>query len=472
MTFRSLLLFFLTGAIYLLPAQTFTTIEKLQGYAQRADTTWFIFDEALYQEAEKVVVTGSFRGWSQDMNDPAWLLKNDKLAIFNPEFKNIPPRAEFKFRINDGEWLSPPADAPNSKGGNLLYMQHIQPPGLHAEITPNSTIWAKLAGVERSLLPSAYRLSDAEGREIPIAEVLPNLDTEILIIAGEEIDKRKVYYLEIPSAGLKSWCNYDGWFRSLYSSKALGANVSANGKSTAIRLFAPRAESVWLYLYNDKNGPLDQKMPMEVDEHGVWEAYIAGDMSGSWYDFTVHGSEQPGNHFYETNPKHISDPYARVNDDAWGRSMITKATKAASPLANGIPKLEDVIAYEVHIQDFTDLLPVDKNEKGTIPAFHKSGLKNTLGQPIGFDYLVDLGINVVHLQPVQEFMHHPDDIWQQAFKDDPDMIAQDIHLETTMGYRTRMPSRWRTKSQRRCPGAEAGAAQDLQHRLFTTKTWP
>jgi pullulanase/glycogen debranching enzyme len=454
------------GLAVLSKAQRFTTDEYLQGYAQRADTTWFIFDPGLYQkpEAAKVVVTGSFRGWSQDMNDPVWVLKNNQLAIINPTFKNIPPRAEFKYRIDDGEWLAPPAEAPNSKGGNLVFMQHIKPPSLRAEITANNTIWAKLSGLKRSLLPTAYRLTDSEGKAISIEEVLPNLETEILIIPAQKIDKRKVYYLEIPKADLKSWCSYDGWFRTLYSSKPLGANVSSNGKSTAIRLFAPRAEEVWLYLYKSMRGDLDQKMPMEKDENGVWEAFIAGDMSGTWYDFTVHGADQPGNHFFGTNPKHISDPYARVNDDAWGRSMIAKATKPAKPLVKGIPKLEDVIAYEVHIQDFTDLLPVDKKEKGTIPAFHKTKLRNELGQPIGFDYLVDLGINVVHLQPMQEFMHHPDELWQESFKDDPEMIAQDIHLENYQwGYRTShafaVENRFRRKGD--APGAERKQFRDL-----------
>ncbi len=48
-------------------------------------------------------------------------------------------------------------------------------------------------------------------------------------------------------------------------------------------------------------------------------------------------------------------------------------------------------------------------------------------------FIVDMGINVVHLMPVQEFLHYPDDEWQKAFKDDPYIIDQyginylDIH---------------------------------------------
>lgn len=457
----------LSLVLYTLSAQQFSASEKLQGFAQRGDTTWFVFDRAAYKKplASKVVVTGSFRGWSQDMNDASFLLKKDRLAIFNPKYSNIPPRAEFKFRINDGEWLSPPSSATNTQGGNLVFMQDIVPPSLKAELTANNTIWAKINGTSRSLLTSSYRITDAKGNEIPIAEILPNTENEVLVIPAEHIDKRNVYYLEIPEQGLKSWCSYDGWFRTLYSAKPLGAEVSKDGKNTAIRLFAPRAEKVVVYLYDQiRGGKPSQKVLMKQDDNGVWEAFFEKDMSGTWYDFTVHGADQPGNHFNETNPKYISDPYSRVNDDAWGRSMITRPTKPANPLLKGIPKLEDIIAYEVHIQDFTDNLPVDEKEKGTMPAFHKPHLRNELGQPIGFDYLVDLGINVIHLQPMQEFMHHPDELWQEAFKDDPDMIAQDIHLENYQwGYRTShafaVENRFRRKGDE--PGAERKQFRDL-----------
>ena len=47
---------------------------------------------------------------------------------------------------------------------------------------------------------------------------------------------------------------------------------------------------------------------------------------------------------------------------------------------------------------------------------------NSIGQKIGFDYLIDLGINVVHLMPIQEYLHFPDED-EGLFKDDP-MIDQ------------------------------------------------
>ena len=442
------------------------------GYEIRQDSAFFQFDPAAYgqERPERVVVTGSFRGWSQDMDDPAWQLRPGPeglwtLGVANPTFARIPIRAAFKFRINEGAWMQPDPNWPNESGGNLVFAHTMTQPVLKAEIRRPRSIWATVEGVARPLDPAAYRLSDAQGREIPLAQILPNTATEMLVIPAEPIDIRRVYYLELLPAGLKGWCSYEGWFRTLYSDKALGANIAADGRETVFRIFAPRAEQVRLYLYQEmRGGEAYETVEMTVDEDGVWEASLPGDLKGVWYDFTVHGSTDPGNHFYESLPVHISDPYARVNDDAWGRSRVWPATRPATPLKNGIPPLQDVISYEVHVQDFTDLLPVSADLKGTIPAFHQPGLRNQQGHPVGFDYLVDLGINVLHLMPVQEYMHYPDEDWKASFAHDSFMIEQGVAEENYQwGYRTShcfaVESRYRRRGTE--PGSEREQFRDL-----------
>jgi pullulanase/glycogen debranching enzyme len=119
--------------------------------------------------------------------------------------------------------------------------------------------------------------------------------------------------------------------------------------------------------------------------------------------------------------------------------------------------MEDVAAYEVHVQDFTDLLPVGDVETGTLPAMARTGLANAHGQPIGFDYLADLGVNVVHLMPVQEYLHYPDAEWQAAFANDSFAQAMGIDRENYQwGYRTThafaVESRYRSRDAE--PGTE------------------
>ncbi len=323
-----------------------------------------------------------------------------------------------------------------------------------AEIWRDNCIWFKLSGVgiERTLHADDYRLTDASGKEVAIECVVPHEVDDALLIPAQRIDRTRVYYLHAPKLSLRTLCRFDGWFRKLYSTKQLGANVDKQNQRTLFRLFAPRATAVRLYLY-DAPTPSAEAIgtyEMQPDSSRVWEYAIDRDLHGKYYDFTVHGPSDPGNSFFETHPVHISDPYSRASVDTFGRSRILYATEPATPLKSGRPKMEDVIAYEVHVQDFTDLLPVDKSLQGTFAAMMQRGLKNKHGRPIGLDYLVDLGINTVHLMPVQEFLHYPDDEWKEAFGDDPFMIDQGINDEYyEWGYRTShafaIETRYRTK---------------------------
>lgn len=454
-------IFLLIGSFSAL-AQSFTGDQKIQGYGVFGDKLTFIFDETLYEvKPKQVYVTGEFRNWDQSLDPEEWKLKKTGeqwlLTIDNTDFQVIQPNTKFKFRIDDGAWLDPSAESSNVKGSDLVFMMSDDKIPLLAELKSENLIWAKI-NVERPLVPEAYVIKDAQGNEIKVAGVLPNGAATTLITPAQPLDKRRVYFLEIPEKNLRTHCSFDGWFRETYSTKELGANI--DGNQTTVRLFAPRAERVKLYLYEGRNDETAKEVTdMQVDREGVWEATFSEDLHGTYYDFTIHGADDPGNHFYETNPVHINDPYARVSDDTWGKARIWRRTQPATPLKNGIPKMEDVIAYEVHIQDFTDRLPVPDKHKGTFQGMITRGLKNSRGQKIGFDYLLDLGINVVHLMPVQEYVHFPTDDWKASFQNDPYMIEQGVSEENYQwGYRTSfamaVEARYRTK------GGEPGTERD------------
>ena len=441
--------------------------DYLQGYSLSQDSVTFVFDPQIYgHQPDRVVVTGAFRSWSQDMDDPEWsLAKEDqlwKLKIANKDYSIINPQTPFKYRIDDGSWLEPPNQATNIKGGNLIFMPDIQVAELRAEIRTDHLIWANVS-IDRPLNKSDYILKDAQGNKIDISAILPQDATNTMIYTQDPIDIKRVYYLSIPKMGLTAHCSFDGWFRERYSHKTLGANV-VDGK-TSIRIFAPRATSVQLHFYKDRTSsePSVSHM-MQEDDQGVWEVLIEEDLHGTYYDFSIYGYNEVGNHYYDTIDQTVNDPYARVSDDTWGRCRIWRNTRPATPLKNGIPKMEDVIAYEVHVQDFTDQLPVSEDIRGTFTAMTMQGLTNERGEKIGFDYLIDLGINVVHLMPVQEYLHFPTDDWKASFADDPYMLEQGISEENYQwGYRTTfamaVESRYRTKNTE--PGTERVEFRDL-----------
>ena len=318
--------------------------------------------------------------------------------------------------------------------------QDAQKASLRAELAGPSAIWFHLNGAERSFNPADWRLVDEANQEVPIASILPNdLDTALLVPA-KPIDLRASYRLHLKTEGISARVRPDAWFRTLYSPKPLGANIASDGQTTHFAVFSPRAERVRLFIYDRAEAKPDEAkrvVDMSRDDSGVWEATLEGNLAGSFYDFTVHGKPGPGRYFYETHPVHISDPYARANAESYGKSRVMPRTTPARPLANGRPKMEDVVAYEVHIEDFTRQLPVADELKGTIPAFTMPGLRSKTGQKIGFDHIVDLGVNVVHLLPMQEFLHYPKPEWQAAFGKDPEMQRLGVaELSYEWGYRT------------------------------------
>ena len=136
---------------------------KQQGFHWEDEILTFVFDPALYEiTPDRVVVTGSFRNWDQDMAATQWTLSKNEdlwtLKVENSNLEKVPAQSEFKFRINGGEWLNPPAQTPNERGGNLVFLQNYEVPTLVADLGGSNTIWATITG-ERPLEPTAYYIS-------------------------------------------------------------------------------------------------------------------------------------------------------------------------------------------------------------------------------------------------------------------------------------------------------------------------
>jgi pullulanase/glycogen debranching enzyme len=466
--YRSLLLLTLLAAAPL-AAQDVTDSDRQRGYALDGDATTFVFDSGVYDvDPDRVAVTGAFRQWSANMDDAAWLLHPAgdalwTLTVDNPGYSAIPPATPFKFRVDDarglGRWLDPPAGAPNVEGGNLVFLHGVSPPRLRAELRGERAVWATVSGTERPLAPEHYRLTRADGSEIAVSAVLPNEAETVLVVPAEPLDTRRVHYLHVDTGEarpLRAFATFDGIFRTLYSDKPLGAEVASG--ATDVRLFAPRADSVRVYFYDAPAGASRASHALTRDPQGVWEVSFDADLHGTWYDFAVYGPDDPGNTFTNHTGARVRDPYARVVSGSFGRGRIWRPTTPATPLANGRPPMESVIAYEVHVQDFTDLLPVGELA-GTIPAMTVTGLRNASGAPIGFDHLLELGINTVHLMPMQEYLHYPDDVWQAAFADDPFMQEQGVARENYQwGYR--ITDFFAIENRYRQPGTEPGMERE------------
>ncbi|HIG76031.1 MAG TPA: pullulanase [Bacteroidetes bacterium] len=477
-------------------APSASDLERAQGYALTDDGATFLFDASLYGLApERVVVTGAFRGWSADMDDAAWALAPSgdglwTLHVDDPAGVGLGPSVPFKFRVDAGRWLDPHPGAPNVEGGNLVFLQGVTPTRLVAELRGPQSVWVELSGdgLARPTSEAAYRIVRWDGAEYRVADAIPHEAHSALLVPAGPLDTKQVHYVEVDLPGeerpVRAMARFDGLWRDLADAGPLGATLEPRplhltttgpdgeevraylepGDDTVFRLFAPRADSVHVHLYSTRTGPETARHALAPAASGTWEVRIGEDLHGTWYDYSVYGPDGPGSHFTNQTGSRVSDPYALVSDDSWGRSRVWRDDfEAPAPVRGGRPAMEDVIAYEVHLQDFTDRLPLAEGV-GAIEAFATPGLTNDRGEPIGLDYLERLGINTVHLMPVQEYLHYPDDAWQAAFADDPFMQEQGIAMENYQwGYRTThafaVESRFRSAGDE--PGRERERFRDL-----------
>ncbi len=193
-----------------------------------------------------------------------------------------------------------------------------------------------------------------------------------------------------------------------------GATVC--GRTTVFRLWAPFATGVVLNLYAAGDRASDRPLgshPMRKritggGFGGVWELVLAGDLSGRYYTYSVTNFGQTA----ET-----IDPYARACGVNGDRGMIVdlRATDpdgwahdtrlAASRDAVAAGNADVPIVWELHVGDFSASPDSGMVNKGKYLAFTESGT-TVPGMPrlkTGVDYLKELGVTYVHLNPVYDF---------------------------------------------------------------------
>ncbi len=182
-----------------------------------------------------------------------------------------------------------------------------------------------------------------------------------------------------------------------YDGKDLGATVS--GDSTVFKLWAPTAQKVVLNLFSAGNG-VDAYKQVELTrgEKGVW-SHTEQCGHGTYYTYSVTTS---------VGTQEAVDPYAKAagvngkrgmvvdlsltNPDGWGEDASLKSVSSYS----------EAIIWEIHVRDFSNKIS-SSQYKGKYLAFTENGLVNEHGQPIGVDYLKNLGITHVHLLPVYDY---------------------------------------------------------------------
>ena len=223
------------------------------------------------------------------------------------------------------------------------------------------------------------------------------------IEVGEDLDLTKTYRVWIEGYGEKTLIptkifDSDHFAENFhYDGNDLGAHI--HGNETIFKVWAPTASRVVLNLFKAGHDVDAYKsVDMTKGEKGIW-THTEACGHGTYYTYTV------------TTPvgtQEAVDPYAKAAGVNGDRGMVVDLSLTdpdgweEAVLADPITDYSDAIIWEIHIRDFSGKIGSSAYQ-GKYLAFTETGLVNEHGEPIGIDYLKQLGITHVHILPMYDY---------------------------------------------------------------------
>ena len=247
------------------------------------------------------------------------------------------------------------------------------------------------------------------------------LPTEVWLIEGDH----QVYYSLQAATTSHQYSrrrphNFDVAMRSDYFDECWGyqgwLGHRLQGQVNEFKVWAPTAKKVELLVYetSDNQAAVYKEFSMEKGEiyshdHakntiGVWSVEVPEDLAGKAYQYHVHFENQ---HFL------TRDPYTIATSPDGKRSAIVAEqdkTVAGFKVCQGkeatwrLDTPNQAVIYEMHIRDISKSPSsgVAEHLRGTFLGACQRGTRNSQGDQTTFDYIRNLGINVVQLQPVSD----------------------------------------------------------------------
>jgi pullulanase len=225
-----------------------------------------------------------------------------------------------------------------------------------------------------------------EGRVI----MLTLADDNPVTVAALNAGQWKVRLNGIGEAALYGGKIFDT--KDFYYSGELGA--LRDGKGVTFRVFAPPAAQVTLLLKKKTDSQDTREVPLAPLSNGVWQARVDENLDGWYYKYKVTrlGATVLG-----------IDPYARAVTayDGWGMIVADATPVAPAPKFD----ISQSVLYEMHIRDLTIDPRSGVDKKGKYLGMAEAGTRHTFYSDIktGLDHLSELGVNAVHVMPVEDF---------------------------------------------------------------------
>ncbi len=198
-----------------------------------------------------------------------------------------------------------------------------------------------------------------------------------------------------------------------YSGNDLGATYSP--ESTTFKVWSPKATAVELNLYatgsDVEEGAKDLAThPMTLDEAtGIWSVTVNGDLKNLYYTYTVTAVPVTGG---AAVTKETQDVYSQATGVNGNRSMVVDLDSTDPEGWENdkhvlLDEVTDSSVWELHIKDFSydASSGVSEANRGKYLAFTEEGttLNGEGNVSTCIDYLKELGITTVQLNPAYDF---------------------------------------------------------------------
>ena len=262
---------------------------------------------------------------------------------------------------------------------------------------------------------------DGVSKEYPIRFNYYPLLTEVWILDGDDT----VYYSENPAIASPHYKDQNPFaFDKAINSASfdhhwgyqgdLGCQVSDT--QTSFSLWAPTATSVQVVVYESasNDAPILKTYEMErgnsysyshkYNTIGVWSLTVPESLAGRAYhyqiDFPHHQSLTRDPYTTATSPDGKRSAIVSEQDRQVDGFEVKHGREATWRLENPC----QAVVYEMHIRDLTqsETSGVDPELRGTFLGAAQTGTVNQYGQSTAFDYIKELGVNYVQLQPIAD----------------------------------------------------------------------
>lgn len=276
--------------------------------------------------------------------------------------------------------------------------------------------------VQATSKPDSISLLDSKENEVQKWESVENKNVELTLNSNFVLGNK--YELKLKFGD--KFSKIDVSIEKLYSSEEFNNIYYYDGKLgllytpevSTFKVWSPFKKKIQLFLYNHPHEEYDElgnkvsdKTPYKVvdfvkGDKGVWSASVAENLDGKYYTYNVISPDD--------SEKEIVDPYAIALGVEGTRAQVVdidaiKPENWTGKKPDTIKNLTDYIFYEAHVRDFTTHETWNgKDEwRGTFKGFVQKGTTYTdptskLTVKTGFDHILQLGVNAVHLLPIAD----------------------------------------------------------------------